>query len=142
MRLDINHGAPGMEGVAGLLDYDLKTDGWCGEWIRAGAEWKGQDWAGAKAIVVEAWCAEPVVLQVAFNDANQNAYMADAEALPAGQWKALRLPLKAFSLNPYYQPPQAKKGAKLDLSRVETFNLSPRSQGKHLVWVKKVSLQR
>jgi len=30
----------------------------------------------------------------------------------------------------------------LDLSRVDSLNLSPGTPGKHLVWVRKVSLER
>jgi len=142
MRMDLKAGAPDSPGLAAALDFDLKKDGWCGEWLRTGEDWKGQDWGGAKALLVEAWCAEPVQLQVAFNDANQVAYVADAGTVTAGAWTALKVPLKAFSLNLYYQPPKAKKGAALDLSRVDSLNLSPGTPGKHLVWVRKVSLER
>jgi hypothetical protein len=142
MAMTLKAGAPGTEGVAASLDYELRPGGWCGEWVRAGADWKGQDWGGAKAILIEAWCAEPVALQAAFNDANQGAYVADAGTLSAGLWTTLKAPLKAFQLNAYYQPPQAKKGAALDLSRVDSFNLSPLTEGKHQVWVRRVSLQR
>lgn len=142
LSMDIRRGAPHRKGLAALLDYDQKVDGWCGEWIRAGQDWKGQDWGGAKAVRVEAYCAEPVVLQFAFNDANQNAYVADGDTLAAKRWTSLRIPLRSFVLNPDYQPPKAKKGAALDLSRVVTFNLAPRTPGRHQVWIGQVSLER
>jgi hypothetical protein len=105
--------------------------GWSGAWMRAGDAWGGQDWRGAKRITLRVKSGKPVALQLAFNDAKQNAYISSDVTAEGGKgWQTLELPFSSFTLNPYYQPPQAQKGAALDLSHIETFNISVRTPGK------------
>jgi hypothetical protein len=125
-----------------VLDYDLKPAGWCGAWMRAGDDWTGQDWNGAKSVELRVYSKEPLQLELAFNDANQNAYLSTGGATTGKGWETLKVPFSSFVLNPYYQPPQAKKGAALDLSHVETFNVAPKTEGKHSFQVDDILLQK
>ena len=126
----------------GVVDYDMKPKSWCGYWMRAGDDWSGQDWSGAKELELRVYSREPLQLQVAFNDANQNAYVGEAVGTAGKGWELLKVPFASFALNAYYQPPQAKKGAPLDLSHVETFNLAPLTEGKHSFQVDDVILNK
>lgn len=125
-----------------VIDYDLKPGGWCGYWMRAGDDWNGQDWTGAKSVELRVHSREPIVLELAFNDANQNAYLSTAGTTAGKGWETLKVPFSSFVLNPYYQPPQSKKGAALDLSHVETFNVAPKTEGKHAFKLDDILLQK
>ena len=122
----------------GDFRYTLKTNGWCGYWVRAGEDWGGQDWRGAKALQVELYSRDPVELQFGFNDATQNAYSAFLPSTKGGGWETVTVPFGDVQHNKYYQPPGAKKGAVMDLSLIETFNLAPATHGTNEFRVRKV----
>ena len=128
----------GKRGRSADFRYDLKTGGSCGYWMRAGEVWGGQDWRGSKALELEVDTREPLQFQVGFNDANQNAYVAQSDPTRGKGWEKIEIPFDHFTLNPFYQPPGARKGAPLDLSHIETFNLSPVTSGKHAFRLRKV----
>ena len=69
-------------------------------------------------------------LELAFNDANQVSYTSLALATTGSGWQEVSVPFSSFAVNPYYQPPKAKKGAALDLSHVEAFNFGIKTMGK------------
>lgn len=119
------------EGWVGDCRYDLKPFGWCGCWLRAGEFWGGQDWRGAKRLVMKVYGDEPLLFQFGFNDANQNAYVAKFPSTRGTGWETISIPFTSFLLNPYYQPEEAQKGAAMDISHVETFNLAPLTEGAH-----------
>jgi hypothetical protein len=116
---------------AGSFHYDLKPFGWCGAWIRAGEYWGGQDWKGAKKLVMKIYSEDPIVLQFGFNDANQNAYVAKFPSTRGTGWETVSIPFSSIVLNPYYQPEEAQKGEPMDLSHIETINLAPQTEGVH-----------
>ncbi len=120
--------------------YNLKKKGWCGVWIRVGDDWNGQDWRGAKTLTLQVYSDFPLTLELGFNDAKQNAYTALAPPTQGKGWETIQMPFSSFQLNPYWQPPEAKKGAPQDLSKLETFNISPKTEGKHGFKVRKVSI--
>jgi hypothetical protein len=108
--------------------------------MRAGQAWGGQDWSAGKSLTLRVQAAAPVDLELAFNDANQNAYLAPAVHYDGKGWQTLTVPLAGFQLNAYYQPPEAKKGAPLDLSHIETFNIGVKTTGQGRFLVDDVSL--
>jgi hypothetical protein len=138
IRMDILQNKPGDDAVSARFDYQLSSSGWCGEWIRAGDDWNGVNLTHADALKVEVRSAEVLSLRMAFNDAHQNAYVSSPVSIPKGDWTVLRFPITSFSLNPYYQPPLAEKGAPLDLSKLEAFNIEPLTPGRHVFWVRSV----
>ncbi len=131
-----SHGA-----VEAAFHYDRTQAGWCGEWIRAGSDWQGQDWSKAKGLVLSVRSSEPLQLRVQFNDGADQAYLSPDLDVAPGAWRTLTVPFSAFGLNPYYQPAKARKGAPLDLTHVVTFNLQPDTPGKHSFWVARVGLE-
>ena len=124
------------------VKYDVKKKGWGGFWIRVGDEWNGQDWRGAKTMTIQVYSDFPLSLELGFNDAKQNAYTATAPQTQGKGWETIVIPFSSFQLNPYWQPPEAKKGAPQDLSKLETFNLAPKTEGKHSFKVRMVSIQK
>ena len=122
--------------------YTLKKDGWCGFWMRAGDAWGGQDWTGAKSLSLEVYSTEPIRFWIGFNDGNQNAFTAQAEDTRGKGWEKLVVPFREFHLNPYYQPPEAKKGSPQDLSHVETLNLAPQTPGVHAYKVRRIVIEK
>jgi hypothetical protein len=124
------------------FQYNLKKKGWCGEWIRVGDDWNGQDWRGAKTMTLQVDSDFPLSLELGFNDAKQNSYTATTPQTQGKGWETLVIPFSSFQLNPYFQPPEAKKGAPQDLSKLETFNLAPKTEGKHSFKVRLVTIQK
>jgi hypothetical protein len=122
--------------------YDIKEGGWCGYWMRAGESWGGQDWRGALSMNLEVYSEEPIQLNMGFNDPNQCAYVADSPKTKGKGWETLTIPFKNFALNKYYQPEGAKKGAALDLSHIESINLSPKGDGKHEFQVREIDIKK
>ncbi len=141
IELTVRTDAPGFRGPAARVSYDEQPSGWCGEWIRAGAAWGGQDWSRAHGLEAEVYSADALSLRFDFNDANQNAYVSPSLTVKPGAWTLVRANFADFALNPYYQPPRALKGAPLDLTHVATFNLQPDTPGKHTFWVARVGLE-
>lgn len=125
---------------AGVFQYNIPSCGWCGSWLRAGETWDGQDWRGYKSLKFQVYSEEPIALKFGFNDANQNAYEAKAPKTQGKGWETISIPMPSFALNEYYQPEEARKGAALDLSRIETFNVGPETKGKHSFKLKNLEL--
>jgi hypothetical protein len=123
-----------------VFTASIAEKGWAGYWLRAGDDWGGQDWRKAKAMLITVKPDAEGDFTIGFNDAGQNAYVARFHA-KAGAWQTISVPFKAFALNPYYQPPQAKGGDQ-DLSRIESFNLAPRGEGKIGYRVAEVKIER
>ncbi|HVZ80992.1 MAG TPA: carbohydrate binding domain-containing protein [bacterium] len=129
-------------GRLALFHCDLKRGGWCGFWMRAGDAWGGQDWTGAKSMTLEVFSSEPVRFQMGFNDGNQNAFVAETRETRGKGWERLAVPFGEFHLNPYYQPPEAKKGSVQDLVHVETLNIAPLTEGKHEFKVRRITVEK
>lgn len=119
----------GEAGKGMQFQAQMAEGGWCGAWLRAGTAWGGQDWRGAKRITLRVKSDAPISLELAFNDATQSAYVAPPVSAEGKGWQTLTVDFAGFTLNPYYQPPQAKKGAAQDLSKVEAFNINVKSAG-------------
>jgi hypothetical protein len=118
-------------GFTAKFKYTMKPGGWCGYWMRAGDMWGGQDWTGAKKVTCKIYSQEPLFIEFGFNDANQNSYVAHFPWTKGKGWETISIPFEKFDLNEYYQPPEAKKDAPLDLSHIETFNIAPQTKGDH-----------
>jgi hypothetical protein len=118
------------------ITYELKQGGYCGMWCRAGgADWKGANLTGLKNISLMIYCKDPVVLGLALKDNNNNQYVADTPMTSGGKWETVTVAISDFKLDPYYTPPDAKKGAPQDFSKVATFNIQPKTVGKFTVAV-------
>jgi hypothetical protein len=58
-------------------------------------------------------------------DHNGVAYTAWVVAAEPGVWQTLKIPLSEIRPNPYFQPPNAKTGAPLDVSDVTSIGFAP-----------------
>ena len=116
-----------------LINYTLAQGGYCGMWYKAGNF--DANLSGNSAINVTVYCKSPIVLGMALLDKNHNQYVAELPSTQGGKWETVSVPLSAFKLDPYYTPPDAVKGAPMDLSLVKTFNFQPKTVGKFNVAV-------
>jgi len=67
-------------------------------------------------------------LSVSFMDRNHVAYTHWVE-LQGGEWQTVRIPFAQLRPNPYFQPPDAKQGAPLDVSEVQRIGFAPQDPG-------------
>lgn len=122
------------------ITYDLQQGGYCGMWCRAGgSDWKGADLSSAKMIYVTIYSKTPVILGLALKDKGNNQYVASTPATKGGKWETVSVPLDSFALDPNYTPPEAIKGAPKDFSKVTTFNIQPKTEGKFTLAVESIA---
>lgn len=141
ISLELRQDAPAGGGLAARLSYAFDQGGFCGEWMRSGTDWGGQDWSKARALVFEVYSEEALSLQAAFVDGVQNAYVSPARDLKPGAWRSVEFAFRDFVPNPYYQPPMARKGELLDLRHVDNVSLLPLTPGKHTFWLRVVRVK-
>jgi hypothetical protein len=121
------------------INYELKQGGYCGMWCRAGgSDWNGVDLSKAKTLTLMIYSKDPVVLEIALKDKNNNQYDANTPSTKGGKWETVSIPMDSFHLDPYYTPPDAIKGAPMDFSKVTTFNIQANSVGKFAIGVNSV----
>jgi hypothetical protein len=121
------------------ITYELKQGGYCGMWCRAGGnDWKGVSLGAAKTLSLMIYGKDPVSLGIALKDKNNNQYVTDLPATKGGKWETVVVNLSDFKLDPYYTPPDAKKGAPMDFSTVSNFNIQPKTAGKGTVAIDNV----
>ena len=85
-----------------------------------------RNWSAGSAILLRIKSSEATRLSVSFMDRNHIVYTSWMD-LFGGSWQTIRIPFSAIRPNPYFQPPDAKKGVPLDVSDVGTFGLAPQS---------------
>jgi hypothetical protein len=121
------------------ITYEMKQGGYCGMWCRAGgSDWSGADLSKCKTLSLLIYCKDPVILEIALKDKNNNQYVANTPSTKGGKWETVVIPLDSFHLDPYYTPPDAVKGAPKDFSKISTFNIQSSSAGKFALGVDSV----
>lgn len=126
-----------------LVKYNLKNGGYCGFWYRAGSDWDGQNWTKAKAISFDIRTLKPLIIQINFDDVNNQNYVANTSTIPPShKWQVVSIPMSAFGLNPYYQPANAEKGKPEDLSLIKTFTVAPQTPGHHWFEITNIVLKK
>ncbi len=85
---------------------------------------ENQNWTAGRAIAVRVKPAHPIRLSVSFFDRNRVAYTTWAE-LQGGVWQEVRIPFEELHPNPYFQRPDARTGAPLDVSEVNRIAFAP-----------------
>jgi hypothetical protein len=86
-----------------------------------------QDWSSWRAIAFRIKPDHDVKLSVSFLDRNRVAYTTWVE-LAGGAWQPVRIPFDQIRPNPYFQPPDAKTGAPVDLSEVKAVAFAPHDE--------------
>lgn len=121
------------------VNFEMKQGGYCGMWCRAGgSDWSGADLSKCKTLSLTIYCKDPVILEIAMKDKNNNQYVANTPSTKGGKWETVVISLDSFHLDPYYTPPDAIKGAPKDFSKVGTFNIQASSAGKFAMGVDNV----
>lgn len=134
---------PKKKGVSYLvIDYDLKQGGYCGMYHRTGSSWDGQNWNGGKTLSFNLYCKQPLVIGLAIKDKNNNQYVANSSMSKGGNWEKITVNLADFKLDPYYTPPDAIKGAPLDLSAVKSLNIQAQTVGKYTLSIDGVTVNK
>lgn len=143
IRMDVLRDPEKKGAAMASVHYEVNRRGWCGLWLRCGIDWGGQDWRGGRVLRLKYRCDEDLPLEIGFNDRHQNAYVTYTILKDSGDsWNVVEVPLASFRLNHEYQPPEGRKGATLDLSRIETFNLKPLAAGDHDFQLREVSIDK
>jgi len=83
-----------------------------------------RDWTAGSAILIRIKPAHATRLSVSFLDRNHVAYTAWA-TLDNPIWQSIRVAFSEIKPNPYFQPPDAKRGARLDVSDVSRIGFAP-----------------
>ncbi len=112
-----------------LVSYNLASGGYCGMWCLAG-NGTGVDLSATKTFNLLVYTKAPIAISLALKDKNNNQYDAVIPTSKGGVWETFSIPLDSFTLDPYYTPPDAIKGAPKDFSKVSTFNLQAKTEGK------------
>jgi hypothetical protein len=83
-----------------------------------------RDWSSGRAIAFRIKPSHALRLSVSFADRNHVIYTRWT-ALKADVWQPVSIPFDAIRPNPYFQPPDAKTGAALDVSDVGRIAFAP-----------------
>jgi len=108
-----------------LVDYPMPTGDPAGRDVQCAA--RNHDWSAGHAIAFQVKPAHPVRLSVSFLDRNRVVYTTWTE-LKGDVWQQVRIPFEEIRPNPFFQPPDAKTGAPLDVSDVKAIAFAPQDQ--------------
>jgi carbohydrate binding protein with CBM11 domain len=105
-----------------VVEYPEPTGDPGGRDVRCAAE--NTNWTAGRAISFQIKPDNPMRLSVSFLDRNHVTYTAWTE-LKGGVWQQVRIPFDEIRPNPFFQPPDAKTGAPIDVSEVTFIAFAP-----------------
>jgi hypothetical protein len=108
-----------------IVDYPAPTSDPAGRDVQCAAV--NQDWTAGRAIAFQIKPDHATRLSVSFIDRNRVVYTAWLD-LQAGVWQSIRIPFDAMRANPFFQPPDAKRGAPIDVSDVKAIAFAPQDK--------------
>jgi hypothetical protein len=108
-----------------FVEYPAPTADPAGRDVQCVAE--NQDWTAGRAISFQIKSDQPTRLSVSFLDRNRVAYTAWTD-LTGGGWQSIRVSFDEIRPNPYFQPPDARTGAPLDVSDVKFLAFAPQDK--------------
>jgi hypothetical protein len=108
-----------------FVDYPPPTADPAGRDVQCEAE--NKDWTSGRAISFQIKADQPTRLSVSFLDRNRVVYTAWTE-LAGGAWQLVRIPFDELRPNPYFQPPDARSGAPIDVSDVRFLAFAPQDK--------------
>jgi hypothetical protein len=108
-----------------VVEYPGPTDDPAGRDIQCAAE--NRNWTGGRVITFQIKPTNPTRLSVSFIDRNRVVYTARTD-LKGGVWQWVRIPFDEIRPNPFFQPPDAKTGAPLDVSDVKFIAFAPQDK--------------
>ncbi|MET0794375.1 MAG: carbohydrate binding domain-containing protein [Polyangiaceae bacterium] len=122
-----------------LVEYPKPTENPAGRDVWCDAEVR--DWSTGSAISFQIKPAGPEKLSVSFFDRNRVVYTTWS-VLEGGVWQPVRVEFAQLRPNPYFQPPDAKTGAPIDVSDIRGFAFAPHSQASGRLLVTKFVLAK
>ena len=108
-----------------IVDYPAPTGDPAGRDVSCDAE--NRDWRAGSALSFRIKPSHAVKLSVSFLDANGVAYTSWTD-LQGGVWQTVRIPFDRIRPNPYFQPPDAKQGAAIDVNDVSSVAFAPHDE--------------
>jgi len=105
-----------------FVEYPASTGDPAGRDVRCDAD--NEDWTAGRAISFRIKADHPVRLSVSFFDRHLVAYTTWME-LKGDGWQVVRIPFDEMHPNPYFQRPDAKTGAPIDVSHVTGIAFAP-----------------
>jgi hypothetical protein len=108
-----------------LVEYPAPTNDPAGRDVHCAAE--NHDWTGGRAIAFQIKPEHAMRLSLSLVDRNRVVYTAWTD-LKGGEWQLVRIPFDEISPNPFFQPPDAKTGAPLDVSDVKGVAFAPQDK--------------
>ena len=125
LKLSVGHDSAVANDTVLFVDYPLPTDDPAGRDVNCDAQVR--DWTSGSALAFRVKPDHAVKLSVSFLDRNRVAYTTWVE-LQANTWQPIRIPFATLRPNPYFQPPDAKIGAPIDVSEVTGIAFAPHDQ--------------
>ena len=122
VRLSVGRDASVSNEKVLIVDYPAPTGNPAGRDVQCDAQ--ATDWSGGRAIAFRIKSAQPSRISVSFIDRNRVVYTSWTD-LKGGEWEQVRIPFERLRPNPYFQPPDAKKGAPIDVSDVKFIAFAP-----------------
>ena len=107
-----------------FVTYPAATDDPAGRDVWCDAE--NQDWSAGRAISFSVKPDHAMKISVSFFDRNRVAYTSWIE-LQGGVWQPVRVSFEEIRPNPYFQLPDAKAGAPIDVSDVKRVAFAPQN---------------
>jgi carbohydrate binding protein with CBM11 domain len=108
-----------------LVDYPAPTGDPAGRDVRCDAE--TQDWSGGRALSFRIKPSHALRLSVSFFDRNRVVYTAWTE-LKGDMWQPVRIAFDDIRPNPFFQPPDARRDAPIDVSDVKFIAFAPQDR--------------
>jgi Carbohydrate binding domain (family 11) len=105
-----------------IVEYPPPTKDPAGRDVQCAAD--NRDWTAGGAISFQINPEHAMRLSVSFLDRNRVAYTAWTELKGPG-WQVVRIPLHEIRPNPFFQPPDANRGAPIDVSDVKFIAFAP-----------------
>ena len=125
LRLSVGRDAGAPNETILIVDYPAPTGNPAGRDVQCDAQ--ATDWSGGRAIAFRINAAQPSRISVSFIDRNRVVYTSWTD-LKGGDWEQVRIPFDAVRPNPYFQPPDAKTGAPIDVSDVKFIAFAPQDK--------------
>jgi hypothetical protein len=125
VRLSVGRDAGASNETVLIVDYPAPTGNPAGRDVQCDAQ--ATDWSGGRAIAFRIKSPQASRISVSFIDRNRVVYTSWID-LKGGDWEPVRIPFETIRPNPYFQPPDAKKGAPIDVSDVKFVAFAPQDK--------------
>jgi len=122
VKLSVGHDSAQGDEPFLIVDYPTPTGEPAARDV--GCDVVNRDWSSGRAIAFQIKPSHALRLSVSFVDRNHVVYTAWTD-LKADLWQPVNIPFDAIRPNPYFQPPDAKVGSRLDVSDVTRIALAP-----------------